>query len=146
MLRAQLQQDQVNALKAGEKVKLDSLRFLMSQVKNKEIEKKSELDDAETLAVIRKNVKELKESLESFQKAERTDLAQLTQEQLNVVTAYLPKELSDEELKKEVQAVIEKNKDAAEINPKRLIGTCVAALKDKAEPSRIIQILQSLQK
>ena len=144
MLRQKLQQDQIAALKSGDKFTLDTLRFLISQVKNKEIEKKSELDDAETMAVIRKNVKELKESLESFEKGGRTDLADHSKKQLEIVSSYLPKELSDEELKKEVERVIRENKEVAEQNPKRLIGVCISALKDKADPGRIMKALQDL--
>lgn len=145
MLRQKLQQDQTDALKAGDRARLDTLRYLLSQVKNKEIETKRELTDEETIVVIRKNVKELKESLDSFQKGGRTDLAKTTEQQLAIVTTYLPQEISDQELEAEIKKVIEANKETAASDPKRMIGICVTALKNKAEPARIIRALQTVQ-
>lgn len=145
MLREKLQADQIAALKASEKFKLDTLRYLISAIKNKEIEKKAELNDAEVIAVIRKNVKELHESITAFKKGNRVDLAAECEKQLAIVTVYLPPEMSDQDLKKEVAAVMAKNQAAAQANPKAIIGICVKALRDKAEPARIIAVLQSLQ-
>ena len=106
MLRQKLQDDQVTALKAGEKTKLGILRFILAQIKNKEIDKKSELNDDEVLIVLRKVIKELKESVEAFEKSGRKELAEDNKKQLEIASSYLPKEIGDEELKKEIEKVI----------------------------------------
>lgn len=141
MLRKKLQEDQIQALKTKNQEKLEVLRFLISAIKNKEIEKKSELNDEEIILVIKKIVKEIKESIEAFKKGQRSDLVEKNKKQLEILSFYLPKELSDEELKKEIEKIIQENKNLYEKNPKAIIGVCMKTLKTKADSSRILKIL-----
>ena len=144
MLLEKLQANQIEALKQKDTVRLDTLRYILSQVKNRQIEKQSELTDEEIIEVIKKHAKNLRESIDAFIKGNRADLAVQSEKQLAVVLAYLPPELSDEELVKVVKMEMEKNKETAEKNPKALIGIVVKSLKDKASPQRIIATLNSL--
>lgn len=146
MLKEKLQQDQIQALKSGDKEKLSILRYLIAQIKNKEIEKQTELNDTEVVEVIRKQVKELNEAKEAAQKANRQDLVTENQKQINIVSSYLPEELTDEELKKEVQKIIAENQEISKKNPKAIIGICIKLLKSKADPSRILKTLRSINK
>lgn len=141
MLRDKLQADQVAALKSGDKVKLVTLRYVLSAIKNKEIEKKDVLNDEEVLTVLRKNVKELKESVEAFIKGGRKDLATEYEQQLGVITPYLPAELSDADLNKMIDDIIAQNQNIAQTNA--IIGVCMRELKNKAEPGRIMTALRS---
>ncbi len=143
MLRQKLQDDQLTALKSGDKARLTVLRFVISQVKNKEIEKKTELNDEETLVVLKKFAKELKESIDAFTKGNRTELADESRKQLEIISAYLPKEISDEELGIEMDKILEENKALVEGNPKAVIGIVMGRLKSKADPSRIMPMLRS---
>ena len=154
MLKQKIYQDQIQALKKHDQEKLSILRYILAQIKNQEIEKKSsqskgglDLTDDETISVLRKNVKELNESIESFKKGGRQDLVLEYQKQLQVVSSYLPKELSDEELEQEIEKIIvEYNKSlpAGRQNPKALIGIAVGKLKSKADSARIVRMLQSI--
>ena len=144
MLRQKLQDDQLAALKAGEKTKLGVLRFILAQIKNKEIDKKSELTDEETLSVLRKVIKELKESVEAFEKGGRTELAADNKKQLEIASAYLPAEISDEQLKIEIEKVIKDNQAVFDNNQKAIIGICMKELKSKADPGRIMKTLQGI--
>jgi hypothetical protein len=144
MLRQKLQDDQLAALKAGEKTKLGVLRFILSQIKNKEIDKKSELTDEETLSVLRKVIKELKESVEAFEKGGRKELAEDNKKQLDVASVYLPKEIDEEELKREIEKVIKDNQAVFDNNQKAIIGICMKQLKSKADPGRIMKTLQGI--
>lgn len=144
MLRQKLQEDQIQALKTKNQEKLEVLRFLISAIKNKEIEKKSELNDEEIILVIKKIIKEIKESIEAFEKGKRSDLVERHKKQLIILSEYLPPELTDEELKKEIEKIIEENKNIYQQNPKAIIGICMKALKTKADSSRILKILNSL--
>lgn len=141
MLVKKLQDEQIKALKGGDKARLEILRYILAQIHNREIEKKGKLSDEETVTVLKKISKELKESIEAFQKGERPDLASSNQKQLEIVGEYLPEEISDEELKKEVDSLIFRNKELFGKNPKALIGICVKELRSKADPSRIMKIL-----
>src|SRR3989338_4830192 len=146
MLRQKLQDDQIAALKAGDKTKLNVLRFILSQIKNKEIDKNppagGELTDEETMTVLRKVIKELKESVEAFEKGGRKELAEDSKKQLDFASFYLPAEISDEELKKEIETVIKENQAVFDNNQKAIIGICMKELKSKADPGRIMKILQ----
>jgi uncharacterized protein YqeY len=142
MLRQKLQDDQISALKAGDKTKLNVLRFILAQIKNREIDKKSELDDEETMVVLRKVIKELKESVEAFEKGGRKELVDDNKKQLEIASVYLPAEINDEGLKKEIEKVIKENQDVFDNNKKAIIGICIKQLKSKADPGRIIKILQ----
>ena len=143
MLRKKLQDDSIICLKSGEKDKLSLIRLILSQIKNREIEKKSELNDEEVISIIRKMVKELKESIEAFEKGNRSDLVTEYKKQLDIVSTYLPSEISDEKLKIEIEKLIAENKAIFEQNKKQIIGICMGRLKAKADPSRIIKVLST---
>ena len=137
-----MQAEQITALKSKDTVKLQTIRGIIAQIKNKEIEKKAPLSEDEVLSVIKKAKKELLESIESFTKGGRADLIDESQKQLAIVNAYLPPELTDEELQKAISTLIENNKEAIAKNPKAIIGICMKELRNKAESSRILMALQ----
>lgn len=141
MLTQKLQDDQVQALKSGDKDRLSVLRYILAQIQNKKIEKQAELSDDDVIAVLKKAAKELKESVEAFEKGGRKDLVSEYKKQLDILTPYLPKEMSDEELTKAIDELIEKNKELYEKNPKAIIGICMKELRSKADSSRILAIL-----
>ncbi|MBI5127305.1 GatB/YqeY domain-containing protein [Candidatus Roizmanbacteria bacterium] len=143
MLRQKLQDDSLAALKTGDKEKLSVLRFIIAQIKNKEIDKKTDLNDEETLFVLKKFAKELNESIEAFTKGGRTDLVAENKKQLEIVSVYLPAEITDEELKKEVDKIVTENKQIYDQNPKAIIGICMKLLKSKADPQRIMKVLSA---
>lgn len=145
MLRDQIQTDQIAALKAGDKQKLEALRFILSQIKNKEIDKKEPLNDEETVQLLRKQIKELNESIEAFTKGERTELAAESTAQKQILSAYLPAEISDEDLQKEVQSVVDANREMFDKNKNAVIGIAMKHLRSKAAPERIMKTLQSIQ-
>lgn len=144
MLKDKIQQDLITALKAKDEVTLSTLRFLQSALKNKQIEKREDLTDEEVIGVIRKQVKELSEAAEMFKKGGREDLVAQNEAQIEVLKKYLPAEISDEELKSEIEKIMAENKEVYEKNPKAIIGVVMGALKSKADPKRIMQELNSI--
>lgn len=144
MIKLKLQADQIQAMKAHDTVRLDTLRYILSQIKNKEIDTKKELTDDESVDMIRREVKRLNDSITSFKEGNRDDLAAEYEAQKNILVEYLPKEMSDEELKEEVKKVIAANQDLYEKNPSAMIGICIKELKSKAESSRIAGIVKNL--
>lgn len=145
MIKHKLQEDQVTAMKAKDVEKLQTLRYILAQIKNIEIDKRIALSDEEVVNVLRKEVKKLQDSIDSFKSANRQDLAAEYQTQKDILVTYLPQELSDEELKSEIQNIINANKALFEQNPNALIGLCVKELKSKADASRISAAVRSLQ-
>jgi uncharacterized protein YqeY len=144
MLRTKIQENLTTALKNRDTNVLNTLRFLMSSIKNKEIDKGAALEDADIIQIIKKQLKELNDSLEMYKKANRPELVQENQIQIDILSAYLPEEISDAELMQEIHKLIEQNKDQYEKNPKVLMGIAVGALKSKADPQRIVKALQNL--
>ena len=143
MLKQKLQADYLQSLKGGNKDKVEILRYVLAKVKNKEIEKREDLTDEEIISLLKKQKKELLESIESFEKGKRKDLEIESKKQLEIILEFVPPEMSDKELSQEIEKIIEKNKDVFNKNPKILIGICIKALKSKADTSRIIKILNS---
>ncbi len=144
MIKNKLVNDQIAALKNHDSPTVNTLRYILAQIKNKEIEKKSELSDEEVIGIIRKLKKELNESITAFQKGQRADLVREYEKQLQITSSYLPKEMSDEELTGQIQKIIAQNKDLFAKNPKALIGICMKELKSKVDASRILKTLNSL--
>ncbi|OGK18796.1 hypothetical protein A3G67_01740 [Candidatus Roizmanbacteria bacterium RIFCSPLOWO2_12_FULL_40_12] len=145
MLGKKLQEEQILALKSGDTKKLSVLRYVIAQIKNKEIEKKEELNDEEVISTLQKIKKELQESIDAAKKGDRTELIADNEAQLKIISTYLPAELSDEQIEKEIDQMIAQNQDAIGANPKALIGIVMKSLRGKADPARIMPILQKKQ-
>ena len=146
MLKNQLKNDLISALKEKDDKKVSILRFALSKIQKEEIKNQKELTDEEVVLVLQKLKQELEEEKEAAISAKRDDLKQKAEEELKILLPYLPKPLSDEELKQEIQKLIDQNKDLWQKNPKALIGICVKALKTKAETKRIINTINFLEK
>ena len=102
----QVKKDMYAAMKSGEKIKTNILRTLLSLLKKKEIEKKENISEDEYFAVVKRIVKQLKESVNAYQEAGRLDLAQKETSELDVVKKYLPEILSEKENHDLVKKVI----------------------------------------
>ena len=131
MVKQKIIQDQILAMKQRDQNKVTTLRYILAQLKNKEIDKKGELSDEEELVILRKIGKELKESIDAFRKGKREDLIAQYESQLKLLGTYLPQEISDEELKKEIGKIILDNKELYDKNPKVIIGITMKQLKNK---------------
>jgi uncharacterized protein YqeY len=97
-LKEKILQDMKGAMKARDSLKLSTLRLLVSQIKNREIDAKDELKDDEVLALIQKAVKQRQDSINQYEKGGRQDLADKEKAEMVILKAYLPEELSQEEL------------------------------------------------
>ncbi len=87
-----------NAQLARDKVRVSTLRLLLSEIKNIQIQKGVELSDADVISVIQKEAKKRRESIESFRSGGREDLALREEAELSILNAYLPAQLTQEEL------------------------------------------------
>jgi len=105
MIKDKIKQDQVTALKNSDPARVNILRYILSKIQIQEINAQKDLTEDEAMNVLRKIAKELRESLDAAEKANRAELIKQAKSELEIVSSYLPKELSDEELKKEVARV-----------------------------------------
>ena len=105
-LKTTIASDVKDAMRARESLRLTTLRLLQSAIQSREIEVQRELDDAEILAIIEKQVKQRRESITAFTKAGRTDSAEQEQQELDVLQHYLPQQASEQELHAAIEAAI----------------------------------------
>jgi len=101
-----IHQDMVQAMKNREEPRLGTLRMLKSAVKNKEIDKRAPLDDAETMAVLNTMIKQRHDSIEQFTKGGRQELADKEAAEIALIETYLPKSAGPEEIAAAVKAAI----------------------------------------
>ena len=97
-LKSRIQDDVKNAMRAHERERLAVLRLVTAAIKQKEVDERIELDDAQVLAVLDKMVKQRRESLEQYRSAGRDDLADQEAFELDLIQAYLPEPLGEAEL------------------------------------------------
>lgn len=135
--------DMKTAMKEGDKFKLSVLRMLKSSLQLEKINLKKELDDKEVMSVIKKAVKQRKDSMTEFQKYGKTEELQDLQKEIEILKIYLPAELSEEQIKKEVEDVF------LELKPESIkdMGKVMKYLTDKignqADMSLVSQLVKS---
>ena len=129
-MREKITADLKAAMKAGERAKVDALRLINAALKDKDIEARGSgktLGDDDLLALLQKMIKSRQESLEIYEKAGRTDLADKEKGEIAVISAYLPQQLSEAEVAEAVRAAI----NEAGATSIKDMGKVVAALKAK---------------
>lgn len=144
-LMEQIEKDIISGMKAKEAVRVSTLRMLKSAVMNYLIQaKKNKAEDAEVLGVLAKQAKQRRESLESFEKAGRTDLVDKEKTELLILESYLPKQLSDEDLRSEVQKAITASGAQTAADMGKLMKILMPAVQGKADGKRVQEVVKSL--
>lgn len=105
-LRERLTEDLKQATKARDQLRMDVIRMIKAAVINKEVELKKDLDDAEMSRVMATLIKQRRESVEQFEKAKRTELAEKERKEISIIETYLPKALSPQELEQIVASIV----------------------------------------
>ncbi|HWT35254.1 MAG TPA: GatB/YqeY domain-containing protein, partial [Paraburkholderia sp.] len=105
-LKVRINDDMKAAMRARETERLGTIRLLLAAIKQREVDDRVELDDAGVTAVVDKMIKQRKDSIAQFETAGRTDLVDKEKAELDVLSAYMPEQLSDAEIAAEVQAAV----------------------------------------
>lgn len=108
-LKELIKNDLNASLKSGDKITRDVLRLLNSDIKNKEIELRKDLNDNEVISVMKNSAKKRKDSIEQFTKGGREDLVSREEKELEVLKKYMPEQIGEKEIKAIVQDVIKKS-------------------------------------
>jgi hypothetical protein len=127
-LKARIQEDMKSAMRAGEKDKLANIRMVMAAIKQREVDERIELDDAQVVSVIEKMVKQRRESIAQFAAGGRTDLVAKEEAELQQLGGYLPVPLTNAEL----DALITEIVTATGASSIKDMGKVMAAIKAKA--------------
>ncbi len=152
-LRAQLPDDLKDAMRAGDGIRRDVLRSLLTAINNTEIARvdvknesatRQELCDADVLDVIRKQVKQRRESAEEYRKAGRAELVAREEAEAEILSAYLPAELSRDEIAAVVRAAIVQTGASGPAGKAKVMPVVMGELKGKADGRTINEIVTEL--
>jgi hypothetical protein len=132
-LRTSIQDDTKTALKAGDKVRVGTLRLLSAAIKNREIEVGHELSDEEVCEVAIKEAKSRRESIEAYRSAEREDLASVEEAELEILMPFLPEQLTDAELDALIDEAIATTGANSLKEMGKVMGAVMAKAKGKAD-------------
>lgn len=149
MLLEKIQSDLKEALKAKDEVEISTLRFLLSSIHNREIElrvEKKTLTDEEVIKVIQRQVKERKESIEAFKKGKREDLVRKEQKELQILSNYLPQQISEKEMKKMVEDVIKEIGATGPSDFGKVMGAVMLRARGRAEGEVVARIVKEFLK
>ena len=128
-----LQKDMIAAMKAKDKVKLGAIRMLKAAVVNEQIEVGHDLSSDEEIAVLSRELKQRKDSLEEFKNAGRDEAVQNLKNEIKVVESYLPEQLSEDEVKTIVQETIDQVGATSKADFGKVMGAVMPKLKGKAD-------------
>lgn len=142
-LKARITEDMKSAMRARETDKLATIRLLLAAIKQREVDERIELDDAAVIGVIDKLIKQRKDSIEAFRKAERHDLADKEQAEMLVLQAYLPARMSAQEVAAAVAAIVADLGAKGPGDMGRVMGAVKAQLAGKADMGQVSVAVKS---
>jgi hypothetical protein len=143
-LKDQISSDIKTAMKAKDAAKLSTLRMLQSALTNKEIEAGKALADADVQAVVKSQIKQLKDAADVFEKGGRADMAASSKSEVAVLEAYLPAQMPDEELTKIVKEAVAASGATSKADAGRAMGSAMKAVAGRADGARVKVIVESL--
>jgi uncharacterized protein YqeY len=143
-LKERLVQDMKDAMKARDKLKLSTIRMINSLIKNAEIEKRGELTDEEIVQLLMKYAKQRREAIEMYEKGGRQDLVEKEKAELAIVESYLPKQLTEEEIRKLVKEAIEAVGASSPKDLGKVMQYVMPRVKGRAEGSVVNKIAREI--
>jgi uncharacterized protein YqeY len=142
-LREQLTEDIKTAMKARETERLNALRLLSAAVKQREVDERITLDDAGMVAVIEKMIKQRKDSIAQYEKAQRQDLADKEKYEISVIEGYMPKQLSQAEVEAVVAEVIAATGAKGPADMGKVMGIVKPRLAGRADMGRVSALVKT---
>jgi uncharacterized protein YqeY len=140
----QLSQDLITAMKAHDNVTKDTVRFIKAALKNAQIEKGGELDDAGSNEVLARMAKQYRDSITTFGDAGRTDLVDKETRELNVLLHYLPEQLGEEQIRAFAQKAVSETGAVDSGDRGKVMGKLMPQLKGKADGALVNKVVGEL--
>ena len=130
------------AMRAKDSARLSAVRLILAGIKQREVDERKDLTDPDVVSVIEKMIKQRRESIAQYEKAARNDLAEVEKFELGILSAYLPQQLSDSEVQKEIEAAVSEAgasgiKDMGKVMA--LLKTRLAGKTDMAKVSGLVK-------
>ena len=142
--KTQLNDSMKDAMKSGDEIRKRTVRMALAAVKQAEVDKRVELDDMAVIAILQKEVKNRRESLEEAKKVERADLAEANEAEIKVLEAFLPKAMPAEELRALVQAAITETEAASPADMGKVMKTVMAKVAGRAPNDMVSATVREL--
>jgi len=130
------------AMRAKDTARLSAIRLILAAIKQKEVDERVELGDAEVIGVLEKMIKQRRESIAQYEKAARTDLAEAEKFELGVLSGYLPQQLGEAELQKEIQAAIAESGASGIKDMGKVMALLKARLAGRADMGKVSALVK----
>ena len=141
-MRNRLLEDLKTSMKEQNKERLSVIRMVKGAMQLDELEKKHELNDEEMVSIISKQIKTRKESIIEFEKANRLDLIEKTNKEIEILNEYMPEQLSEEEVNKIIDDAIEQVNPQAPSDMGKVMGIVTPKLKGRADMSSVSKMVK----
>jgi len=141
MLNDKISNDLKVAMKSKNALKVSCLRLIIAEAKNTSIAKQKELTDDDIMGIMQRQVKQRKDSIESFKKGNRQDLVEKEQKELEIIQDYLPKQLTPEEIATIVKKAIEEIGPTGKKDMGKVMGIVMGKVKGKTDGKIVTQIV-----
>jgi uncharacterized protein YqeY len=144
-IKEKILSDLKESLKSGDNLRRDTLRLLSGAIKNTEIEKKKKeegLNDEKILEVIRKSMKQRKDSIEQYEKGNRQDLADKEKGELEILSSYLPEQMSEEKIREEIKKIISEAGVVSQKDFGKIMGIAMKKLGSQTEGNIVKKIVE----
>ncbi|MES1946540.1 Yqey domain containing protein [Salinisphaera sp. C84B14] len=142
-LKAQLQDDMKSAMRTRDKERLAVIRMLMAAVKQREVDERGDLDDADVLAVVEKMVKQRRDAEQQYRDANRPELADAEAAEIAVLENYLPTQLSDAEIDQAIDKAIAESQAESMRDMGKVMGLLKPQLQGQADMAVVSQRLKA---
>ena len=142
-LKDQITEDMKYAMRAKETARLGAIRLLLAAIKQREVDDRIVLDDAAVIATVEKMIKQRKDSISQFEKANRDDLVAIEAAEMAILQAYLPAQMSDAEVEAAVAAVVAATGAAGPQDMGKVIGALKAQLAGKADMGKVSALVKA---
>jgi uncharacterized protein len=131
------------AMRAKDAARLSAIRLLLSGIKQREVDERKELSDAEVTSVIEKMIKQRRESIAQYEKAARKDLADAEKFELDILTGYLPQQMSDAEIQQEIQKAVGESGASGVKDMGKVMALLKQRLAGKADMGKVSALVKS---
>jgi len=131
------------AMRAKESARLSTIRLILAAIKQREVDERIELDDAAVLGVIEKMIKQRRESIAQFEKASRTDLVDVEKAELQLLSAYLPAQMSDAEIQKQIDSIVSETGASSAKDMGKVMAALKSRLAGKADMGKVSALVKT---
>lgn len=142
-LKEKITEDMKSAMKAKEKARLATIRLILSAMKQKEVDDRVTLTDEHVLTILNKMVKQRRDSITQYEKANRDDLVSQEQFELDLITQYLPAQLSEEDIQSAVSTTIQEEGASSMKDMGKLMGLLKTKLEGRADMAKVSQLIKA---